>query len=648
VAAKAELKEALDAFRRGDLGHAQALAEEAVSVEPSALWQHLLGLIHCRKGEPATGVDWLRRACSADPGNLGFRLMLIRALIDSGSAHEALELADRPSGTGDSELAAWHVRAEAAEAAGRPDVAAEAWQTICLVRPKDWRAWANLADALARQDRWGDAASALLNSTKLNPDERSLRYRYAGALARAGSLEESAEQLRRVLEGGADDFEIRLALARIDADLGRHEEALNEIEVGARLFGVSIEKDLIRVLLPKTNKSSSPRKSEIGSVRELALLLERTNRMDAMRNLLEDAYKLGILPEELGYPSALVALRGGDAERARELLLADDPGIDPVRWHALMARIAEASGDAGLAFSEAEAMHAAVRDQSDWIARAGTYLRKIGRFAAVVNAEWTSKLEPIKPGPRASPVFLVGFPRSGTTLLDTFLRGHPDVCVVEEQPMLDAAEAVIGDYAELPSRSSDELEKARQAYFAELDRHIDPAFEGSVIDKLPLNMLGLPIVYSLFPDARVIFAQRHPCDTVLSCFLQGFAINDAMACFLDIHNAAQLYDISMRLFSTSRDLLPLKFHTLVYEELVRDPEAALRPAIEFLSLDWRAELLDHQSTAKSRGTINTPSYAQVVMPLSKLPAGRWRRYQEQLKPVLPTLLPWAERFGYRS
>jgi hypothetical protein len=121
-----------------------------------------------------------------------------------------------------------------------------------------------------------------------------------------------------------------------------------------------------------------------------------------------------------------------------------------------------------------------------------------------------------------------------------------------------------------------------------------------------------------------------------------------MACFLDIHNAAQLYDISMRLFSTSRDLLPLKFHTLVYEELVRDPEAALRPAIEFLSLDWRAELLDHQSTAKSRGTINTPSYAQVVMPLSKLPAGRWRRYQEQLKPVLPTLLPWAERFGYRS
>jgi len=89
-------------------------------------------------------------------------------------------------------------------------------------------------------------------------------------------------------------------------------------------------------------------------------------------------------------------------------------------------------------------------------------------------------------------------------------------------------------------------------------------------------------------------------------------------------------------------------HTLVYEELVADPEGALQPLIDFLGLEWRPELLDHRTTAKTRGAIITPSYDQVVQPLSKAPSGRWRRYEKQLGPVLPVLLPWAERLGYTN
>jgi hypothetical protein len=85
---------------------------------------------------------------------------------------------------------------------------------------------------------------------------------------------------------------------------------------------------------------------------------------------------------------------------------------------------------------------------------------------------------------------------------------------------------------------------------------------------------------------------------------------------------------------------------LVYEGLVADPNRALRPLIDFLGLEWRPELLDHRATAKARGAIITPSYDQVIQPLSKAPSGRWRRYERQLEPVLPVLLPWAERLGY--
>ena len=97
-----------------------------------------------------------------------------------------------------------------------------------------------------------------------------------------------------------------------------------------------------------------------------------------------------------------------------------------------------------------------------------------------------------------------------------------------------------------------------------------------------------------------------------------------------------IFTTSLWGFSPGRaSFLPLAVHTLVYEELISEPEKALRPLVDFLGLEWHAELLDHRSTARSRGAIGTPSYNQVTEPLSKAPAGRWRRYEKQLAPVLP-------------
>jgi hypothetical protein len=119
-----------------------------------------------------------------------------------------------------------------------------------------------------------------------------------------------------------------------------------------------------------------------------------------------------------------------------------------------------------------------------------------------------------------------------------------------------------------------------------------------------------------------------------------------MACFLDLGDSAAFYDKAMTVWSRSREALPLGVHTIVYEDLIAGPEDTLRPLVDFLGLDWREELLDHRSTAKGRGAISTPSYDQVVQPLNQRARGRWRRYEKQLEPVLPVLLPWAERLGY--
>ena len=653
VQGNSRITEALAAFRRGELARARALANAQLEEErgPPEI-DHLLGLIECREGRLERGVGHLRAAVDAQPGNAAFRVMLARALIDAGRPEEALDVAAAPRDTSPAAIALWHTRAEAAQAVADHAAAAEAWQVLCAARPDDWRSWANYGDSLAGLERWEEAANALRRAWTLNPTALPIQQNYAVALTKAGFYAEAADQLRTMLDGGADDAGARLTLSRLLADLGRPEESMAELDKAARLaVGEDAtgegSRDLIRIALPdRTAQSGPPSADEMRALRELALLLERTNRMDALRNLLEDAEALGIAREQLGYPAAAIALRNGDAAEAKRLLELENPETDAVRWHRLMAKILDALGDTGNAFAAAVAMNRAVQDFDDWVRKGAEYSRRIHGLARMVTPAWVKRLRPLQPGPRRSPAFLVGFPRSGTTLLDTFLMGHPDTAVLEEFHMLGAAETMLGNIAHLPDRTPDQLEQARRAYFAELDRHVDRDFAGLIVDKLPLNMLGLPVIYSLFPDARIIFAQRHPCDAVLSGFMQSFTLNDAMACFLTIDGAAGLYDAAMSLFSASRDALPIASHTLVYEELVADPEAALRPLIDFLGLAWRPELLDYRSTAKARGAIITPSYDQVVQPLTKAPSGRWRRYARELEPVLPILLPWAERLGY--
>jgi hypothetical protein len=489
--------------------------------------------------------------------------------------------------------------------------------------------------------RWPDAAAAFEHASKLNPAEPILRRSLATALGRAGDHDRSVAEMERVVERPLAALGDRLTLARLLADLGRAAESARHLDLAAQSVGAA-----------RFDESSELLSTLVGAgdhvaARELAQLLERTNRTEALNRLLDVAERAGIARTELAYPAAAAALRAGRANEAEQLLAAEPADSDPVRWHGLMARIAEKLDDPARAFAEAEAMHRSVHDHAGWRARADRHIAAVKSLAGAITPDWARKLSALQPDDRRSPVFLVGFPRSGTTLLDTFLMGHEAVTVLEEVALLDEARRSIGDLAELPRRTPSELRRARDAYFAALDEHVGSGFDGLVIDKLPLNLLAAPLIHVLFPEARIIFAQRHPCDSVLSCFMQAFALNDSMACFLDLRTSADFYDAAMTLWLRSADALPLNSRTLVYEELVADPEAALRPLVAFLGIAWQDRLLDHRATAATRDAINTPSYSQVTQPLTRSASGRWRRYRAEIEPVLSILLPWAERLGYQ-
>lgn len=618
-----QFEQAVEAFRSGDLDRARVLAEAEASAAPSARIYHLLGLIECRLGDPTSGVRYLARAVEGQPDDIGFKIMLVRALVDAGDPARALGMPEPPPILSAATLELWKARAEAADAADNPKAAIIAWSKVAAAAHGDWRAWANLGRALTAESQWPEAIEALSQATRINPREASLRWSLGAAM------------------GAAD----------------RHQEAVAMLEAFEQLIGRSAESSLARgrhllALAQFANAEEayrealhlSPTNEE--AFRELGLVFERTNQIQALGKLLDEAEGHGIAAEGLSYLRSVRAYREGRTKEAYSLINSTDPDEDPVRWYRLKSKIADRLDRPREAFAAAEAMNRATADFDLWRERGTNYRDRLRELSlTLTKAETLTELP--KPA-RRSPAFLVGFPRSGTTLLDTFLMGHRDTAVLEEVHLLGAAERQIGRVAELPTASRRALGRAREAYFTELDLHVGKGFSGLAIDKLPLNLLGGPFIQCLFPGAPIIFAQRHPCDAVLSGFMQSFVMNDAMASFLTIEDSADLYDAVMSGWQSLREAFPLNVHTVRYERLVVDPESELRPLIEFLGLPWDEPMLDHTETARQRGTIITPSYDQVTEPLSSRSVGRWRRYEKELEPVLPVLLQWAERLGYEE
>lgn len=279
--------------------------------------------------------------------------------------------------------------------------------------------------------------------------------------------------------------------------------------------------------------------------------------------------------------------------------------------------------------------------------RAENYRKLIRERLEATTPQWVSRWRPeAEKDPRPAPVFLVGFPRSGTTLLDTMLMGHPGIEVLEEEPTLLEAFQILEDHDALPVATDDKIRAARNAYFEAAGARTPLKPGNLLVDKNPLAMNALPVIRRLFPEARIILALRHPCDVVLSCYVTNFSLNDGMSNFVHLDTAAELYDLSFTYFERCQELMPMPTHKVIYENVVADRERELAALFDFLGLDWHDAVLDHQATARSRGRIKTASYAQVVEPIYTRSAGRWQNYRKHLEPIIPILKPWIDKFGY--
>src|SRR5205085_2000928 len=367
----------------------------------------------------------------------------------------------------------------------------------------------------------------------------------------------------------------------------------------------------------------------IGVMNAIGLLLDRMGRFEEAVAAYGEAIAKApdFAPALANRATALMALARLNAARADYEAAA---ALDPANLIAAngLAALALMRGDLAEARRQAEAVLAREPGFPGAVTTlAGADLAE-GRpeAAATALAALLEDKRPTPVDPAKSHVFLVGFPRSGTTLIEQVLEEHPDVTTLAgKECLIDATRDWLADaarFARFCEAEDDALEPYRDAYWRRVgEEGADPA--GRVfVDKHPFNSFKLPLIARLFPDARVLFARRDPRDIILSCFRHRFQMTDPVWQMLTLEGTAALYDATMQMVEASEEAFGLFTHPVQLEALIADFDGETKVVCDFIGIAWDEGMRDFAAGVKERGVF-TPSAPQLAQGLNAQGVGKW-------------------------
>jgi Tfp pilus assembly protein PilF len=249
-----------------------------------------------------------------------------------------------------------------------------------------------------------------------------------------------------------------------------------------------------------------------------------------------------------------------------------------------------------------------------------------------------------------APVFVIGYLRSGTTLMQEVLACHPGVLVADEAPLLSGTHAALvpapSRLAVLDALSPAEIARLRARYRKLAALRLGPDIQTKLlVDKFALNVLDLPVIVRLFPEAPIVFMVRNPRDVCLSSVLQLMPPSPSTVNLLDWPSAVRFHALVTASWRRWRDALYLQACEVRYESMVDDLESTLRAALPPLGLEWTENMRSFHKHAATRA-ISTPSRAQVTQPLNRASVERWRHYAPEFTEVEPILEPALRDWGY--
>ena len=574
----ARMQRAVAAHQRGELDEAERDYRAVLTAEPRHPdATHFLGLLLHQRGDPS-GISLLQQSLRLSPGNYQFFGNLAGVFMQLGQAAEAERLY-REALTLNPAYLGGHISLGLLYA-GRGDHlrALTEFDAALRLRPEDFSAWFNRAGSLQLLARREESLQSYRNAAASASDDPDRQLMVASALREAGEVEEARRCHERALQ-----LAPRSPLA--ENSLG------NLIGMQGDLAGA--ETHYRRALALKPDYA--------GAYYNLADVKNLTPEDPAWSGLMDLGARAAMLPEEEAIP-----------------------------LHFALGRVWDGQGDYRRAFAELEAGNRLKRASINYDEPGQA--RFFEEIAQVFSADFIGARRLGMADPR--PVFIVGMPRSGTTLVEQILASHPEVhgagethalrnALREELPPDD------GDY-HLPGRLAELQPEGFQRAAARYGRYLDSLapHAARITNKLPGNMVLVGLISLLYPDARIIHCSRDPLDTCFSCYSKLFTTGHPFS--YEQGELGRFYRMYAQLMQHWRDVLPGRMLELHYEELVADLKGQARRLVAHLDLPWDEACLQFHETARA---VRTASLAQVRRPIYKDSVGRWKNYEEELAPL---------------
>ena len=542
---------------------------------------------------------------------------------------------------------------------------------LATLQPSQPLHWMNVGTACRCDDRIDEALFAFAKAAALGADTADFYYNVALAHIARDDYQAARSLLEKALRLAPDDAEIRYRYAFCCYEALSTDDALAALEGWETLDAapdLAASAGQLLMKLGETNRAETAVRSAAGQTQSdpratltLIQLLERTNRTSEASALFEQLRTqpgAAALGDDLTITEAQLAQRNSQHELAVTLL---EQVLGRCQREHLkhfqqfpLARSLDALGRYDEAFATLTGAHASQMAYIEILAPPAVHARPLSITEFGCDPTDVARWDPSgAPSKMDSPIFIVGFPRSGTTLLEMVLDAHGQLQSFDEQAFLqNALDDILAegvDYpSDLASLKPEQLQRLRARYWAKAHSRVARRAGARLIDKNPLNILRLPVIKRLFPNAQIILALRHPCDVILSSFMQHFRAPDFALLCRDIPTLAAAYRTMFDFWHAQQAILQADVLELRYEDLVSDFVPNVQRVFAFMQLPWDEAVLSPARRAHEKRFISTPSYSQVIQPINARSIGRWKNYETHFAAALPHLTPYLERWRYNT
>lgn len=496
------------------------------------------------------------------------------------------------------------------------------FQHVLEYEPELTEAWYLCGVALMRLNRDTEALPLLREAYRRTPEQSRVLRALAELEFRSGFPADALPLWQALYEAAPDDLPICLKSGEILSRLGFHEKALAHYRGAMQ------------------HHSDSP---------DLWMVVAQVEEDRGERAAAEAAYRKALeLQPDWAFPLAgLLAMQRGKAtpelmEQAESLLRSPAlPDADRAMLGYALGKIHDGRSEYPTAMAcwhDANAARRRMVGESD----PALLQQRIERTMRIFSRDYFAE-RVLRGSDDSRPLFIVGMPRSGTTLTEQIIAAHPqafgcgelpDIALITRhllpaQPV--AAQAIPGWPESVLRLDQPALDSAISRYLQACTRHA-PDTALCLVDKAPLNFLYLGLIAAMFPQARVIWCRRDPRDIAVSIYSENFSLDERLSTRLD--GIGHYIRLQRQLMRHWQSVLPLPILELEYESLASAPEPQARRVIDFAGLEWNPACLDFYNHGRST---QTPSRWQVKEPVHTRSIGRWRNYTEHLTPLLTAL-----------